>query len=241
MVGDGEAETGPLAASWHSNKFLDPRRRRRGAADPAPQRLQDRQPDGARPDPATTSSTPCCAATATSRSSSRATTPPTCTSAWPRPSTRPSTRSRRSRRAARDGGGRGDRPAWPMIVLRTPKGWTGPKEVDGQPVEGTWRSHQVPLAGARRATRPPARCSRSGCAPTARRSCSTTTGARADDLLALAPAGPRRMSANPHANGGLLLRPLRAARLPRLRRRGRRAGRRDGASRPACWAASCAT
>ena len=70
VVGDGEAETGPLAASWHSNKFLNPRARRRGAADPAPQRLQDRQPDRARAHPARRSCERCCAATATSRSSS---------------------------------------------------------------------------------------------------------------------------------------------------------------------------
>ena len=55
VIGDGEAETGPLAASWHSDKFLNPATRRRGAADPAPERVQDRQPDGAGPDPATTS------------------------------------------------------------------------------------------------------------------------------------------------------------------------------------------
>ena len=63
-----------------------------------------------------------------------------------------------------------------MIVLRTPKGWTGPKRVDGKQVEGTWRSHQVPLAGRAREPRASARCSRSGCAATGRRSSSTSTG-----------------------------------------------------------------
>ena len=57
-----------------------------------------------------------------------------------------------------------ERPRWPMIVLRTPKGWTGPKEVDGKPVEGTWRSHQVPLGELARPTPSTSRCSRSGCA-----------------------------------------------------------------------------
>ena len=74
VVGDGEAETGPLATSWHSNKFLNPVARRRGAADPAPQRLQDRQPDDPGAHHATRSSKRCCAATATRRISSKATT-----------------------------------------------------------------------------------------------------------------------------------------------------------------------
>ena len=67
VVGDGEAETGPLATSWHSNKFLNPGPRRRGAADPAPQRLQDRRPDGAGAHPARGAGGSCSAATATSR------------------------------------------------------------------------------------------------------------------------------------------------------------------------------
>ena len=76
-------------------------------------------------------------------------------------------------RAAREDGETA-RPRWPMLILRTPKGWTGPKEVDGLPVEGTWRSHQVPLADVRQ--KPDrSRCSRSGCAATGPRSCSTTT------------------------------------------------------------------
>jgi xylulose-5-phosphate/fructose-6-phosphate phosphoketolase len=109
-------------------------------------------------------------------------------------------------RASRSRGATG-RPAWPMIVLRTPKGWTGPKVVDGLPAEGTFRSHQVPLARVRenpehlaqleawmRSYRPHELFDDSG-------------GVMAD-LAALAPDGERRMSANPHANGGLLLRDL---------------------------------
>ena len=77
VVGDGEAETGPLATSWHSNKFLNPRDRRRGPADPAPQRLQDRQPDGARPDPGGRARRPDGGLRPPTRTSSRATIPPT--------------------------------------------------------------------------------------------------------------------------------------------------------------------
>jgi xylulose-5-phosphate/fructose-6-phosphate phosphoketolase len=97
-----------------------------------------------------------------------------------------------------------ERPRWPAIVLRTPKGWTGPKVVDGQPAEGTFRSHQVPLANVRsdpghlaeldqwlRSYRP--------------EELFDAEGTLASDLAALAPSGDRRMSANPHANGGRLL------------------------------------
>jgi xylulose-5-phosphate/fructose-6-phosphate phosphoketolase len=100
-----------------------------------------------------------------------------------------------------------EEPVWPMIVLRTPKGWTGPKMVDGEPVEGTFRAHQVPIAEVRtnpehlgqleawmRAYRPEELFDERG-APVA-------------ELRELAPVGNRRMSANPHANGGLLLRDL---------------------------------
>jgi xylulose-5-phosphate/fructose-6-phosphate phosphoketolase len=100
------------------------------------------------------------------------------------------------------------RPAWPMIILRTPKGWTCPAEIDGVPVEGTWRAHQVPLASARdtdahlrvldgwmRSYRP--------------EELFDDAGAPRPDVVALAPAGDRRMSANPVANGGLLRRDLR--------------------------------
>jgi len=100
------------------------------------------------------------------------------------------------------------RPAWPMIILRTPKGWTCPAEIDGLPVENTWRSHQVPLASARdtdahlhiledwmRSYRP--------------EELFDDSGAPRPEVVALAPTGERRMSANPVANGGLLRRDLR--------------------------------
>src|SRR6266702_3231314 len=100
------------------------------------------------------------------------------------------------------------RPAWPVIVLRTPKGWTGPKVVDGLPVEGTWRAHQVPLAAARQNPEHLAQLEewmRSYHAE----ELFDANGALIGELAALAPVGDRRMGANPHANGGLLLRDLR--------------------------------
>ena len=240
VIGDGEAETGPLAASWHSNKFLNPARD--GAVLPilhlngykiANPTVLARIPHdeltallsgyGYEPyfvegdDPRIMHQQ--MAATLDDVHSTR--------------STRSSGRARAEARSAR--------PRWPMIVLRTPKGWTGPKDVDGLPVEGTWRSHQVPLAeiADRRthlrlledlAAELPAR----GTLRRQRRDC-------VPDLPALPPRGDRRMSANPHANGGSLLRDLETARLPRLRRRGRRARRSRRRGRPGCSAACCAT
>ena len=108
--------------------------------------------------------------------------------------------------AARKDGVR-ERPRWPMIVLRSPKGWTGPKFVDGLKTEGSWRSHQVPIADMTkpghialleqwmRSYRP--------------EELFDAAGRVRPDIAALAPAGDRRMGANPHANGGALKRPLR--------------------------------
>jgi xylulose-5-phosphate/fructose-6-phosphate phosphoketolase len=109
-------------------------------------------------------------------------------------------------KAARSGKSKG-RPSWPMIVLRTPKGWTGPKELDGKPLEGNWRSHQVPFGEVRtnekhrqlletwmRSYRP--------------EELFDDKGVLLPELAALAPEGQRRMGANPHANGGILLREL---------------------------------
>ena len=100
------------------------------------------------------------------------------------------------------------RPAWPAIVLKTPKGWTGPKMVDGLPVEGTWRAHQVPIAEARNNPEHLKQLEewmRSYHAA----ELFDAEGTLVPELTALAPLGERRMSANPHANGGLLLRELR--------------------------------
>src|SRR5439155_8289765 len=94
----------------------------------------------------------------------------------------------------------GSRPRWPMIVLRTPKGWTGPKEVDGQPVEGTWRSHQVPLAETR--TNEAHRAQLERWMRSYRPEELFDEGGRpVAQLRALAPAGNKRMGSIPHANG----------------------------------------
>jgi xylulose-5-phosphate/fructose-6-phosphate phosphoketolase len=100
------------------------------------------------------------------------------------------------------------RPRWPMIVLRTPKGWTGPKVVDGKKVEGSWRSHQVPLAEVRtnEAHRRQLEEWMKSYQPDA---LFDESGRLRPQLAAFAPSGTRRMGANPHANGGLLLRELR--------------------------------
>ena len=212
IVGDGEAETGPLATGWHSNKFLDPKGD--GAVLPIlhlngykianPTVLaripQDELRDlmigyGYKPyfvtgdDPALVHQQ--LAATLDTVLDE----------------IREIQSAARSGKADTDARGVGRRPAWPMIVLRTPKGWTGPKVVDGKQVEGTWRSHQVPLTEVRtnaghrtmleawmRSYKP--------------EELFDEQGSLRPDLAALAPTGQRRMGANPHANGGRLLREL---------------------------------
>ncbi|HWJ24723.1 MAG TPA: phosphoketolase family protein, partial [Gemmatimonadaceae bacterium] len=113
---------------------------------------------------------------------------------------------RRIQHAARAGGDT-TRPRWPMIVLRSPKGWTGPKVVDGKPTEGSWRSHQVPLANLAES---PAhlRLLEEWMRSYRPEELFDESGALRQELAALAPTGDRRMGANPHANGGLLLRDL---------------------------------
>jgi xylulose-5-phosphate/fructose-6-phosphate phosphoketolase len=206
VVGDGEAETGPLATSWHSNKFLNPVRD--GVVLPIlhlngykisnptvlaripheeleelfrgygyePYFVEGDQPEIVHRSMADTLD-------------------------------RVIVKIRDIQTEARTNGFK-ERPAWPMIVLRTPKGWTGPKEVDGLPVEGTWRSHQVPLAELAtnlehlkmlevwmKGYKPEELFDRSG--------------KLIPELAELAPKGEQRMGANPHANGGILLRDLR--------------------------------
>ena len=207
VIGDGEAETGPLAASWHSNKFVNPARD--GAVLPIlhlngfkianptvlaripheeltellrgyghePHFVEGDDPMRVHQRLAEVMDT---ALADIRRIQKKARSP-----------------------AAND---TPQRPRWPMIVLRTPKGWTGPKTVDGQPVEGTWRAHQVPIAhvGDRdhlqllddwlRSYRP--------------EELFDVDGTLRDEFASLAPSGQRRMGANPHANGGLLLQPL---------------------------------
>src|SRR3954469_6811793 len=206
VVGDGEAETGPLAASWHSNKFLNPARD--GAVLPILHlngykianptvlaRIGDEELAelmrgyGYRPylvsgdDPARVHQALAGALDAALRSIAEI--------------------QRRARADEPDA----RRPAWPMIVLRTPKGWTGPKEVDGVPVEGTFRAHQVPLAETR-ANAEHRALLEDWLGSYRPDELFTAEGALRPELQALAPTGARRMSANPHANGGLLLRDL---------------------------------
>ena len=205
VVGDGESETGPLATSWHSNKFLNPARD--GAVIPilhlngykianptVPGRLSDdkliqlftgygHKPyfvEGDEPE---------------AMHQSMAATLDTVIE-----------EIHAIQNEARSKGSSA-LPVWPMIILRSPKGWTGPKFVDGKPVEGTWRAHQVPVADLQskpehlkiledwmRSYRP--------------EELFDEGGKLIQELAELAPKGPRRMGANPHANGGLLLKDL---------------------------------
>ncbi|WP_441720352.1 MULTISPECIES: phosphoketolase family protein [unclassified Inquilinus] len=207
VVGDGEAETGALAASWHSNKFLNPARD--GAVLPilhlngykiANPTLLGRMPES----------------DLRSLFVGYGYEPLFVEGSDPGPMHRlmadtldiAANRIRAIQAAARQAQGTTDLPRWPMIVLRSPKGWTGPKEVDGQKVEGFWRAHQVPLSKVRenpehlrlleewmRSYRPETLFDESG--------------RLRPDLAELAPSGTRRMGANPNANGGLLRRELR--------------------------------
>jgi len=206
VVGDGEAETGPLATSWHSTKFINAQRD--GAVLPIlhlngykianPTVLARIEPEeldqllrgyGHSPyvvegsDPG-------------QMHQDFAATVDRCLD-----------EIAEIQRQARSEGVT-ERPRWPMIVLRSPKGWTGPKEVDGLKVEGSWRSHQVPFSNARgddshravleqwmRSYRP--------------QELFDASGAPVPDIRDLHPVGERRMSANPHSNGGVVLRDLR--------------------------------
>ena len=203
VVGDGEAETGPLAASWHANKFVNPVRdgtvlpilhlngfkianptilariSRHDLTDLL--RGYGHEPhfvEGDDPD----------------------------TMHRTMADTLDKVLDEICEIKSTHGADMAALPRWPMIVLRTPKGWTGPKVIDGKPVEGNWRSHQVPIADVMkrghladletwlRSYRPA--------------ELFDADGQLRDELADLAPTGHRRMGANPHANGGLLLKPL---------------------------------
>jgi xylulose-5-phosphate/fructose-6-phosphate phosphoketolase len=206
VVGDGESETGPLATSWHSNKFLNPARD--GAVIPIlhlngykianptvlarlsddelvhlftgygykPYFVEGHEPDAMHQRMATTLDSIVA-------------------------------EIRDIQNAARGQDSAATLPMWPMIIMRSPKGWTGPKFVDGKPVEGTWRAHQVPvddfekkpehlkiLEDWMKSYRP--------------QELFDQNGKLIPELAELAPQGDRRMGANPHANGGLLLKDL---------------------------------
>ena len=205
VVGDGETETGPLATSWHSNKFLNPVHD--GAVLPilhlngykianptvlaripkeelddlfrgygyTPYIVEGEDPKDVHQQMAGTLETVIA----------------------------------EIKRIQTDARSRGfdKRPSWPMIILRTPKGWTGPKVVDNKPVEGTWRSHQVPMADMDKPEH--IKILESWMKGYKPEELFDKTGRLMPELAALAPAGTRRMGANPHANGGYLLRDLR--------------------------------
>ena len=205
VVGDGEAETGPLATAWHSDKFINPVRD--GAVLPilnlngykianptvlarishqeleslfvgygyTPYFVEGSDPDEMHQRMAATLDTIVAEIRAIQK------------------------RARES--------GEAERPRWPMIVLRTPKGWTGPKEVGGHKVEGSWRAHQVPFSDVRG---DPAKLQllESWLRSYEPEALFDQDGRLRAELRALAPEGRRRMSANPHANGGVLRKEL---------------------------------
>jgi xylulose-5-phosphate/fructose-6-phosphate phosphoketolase len=207
VVGDGEAETGPLAAAWHSNKFLNPVTD--GAvlpilhlngykiANPAVlARISHEEleqlfrgygytPYFVEGDDTAQMHQDMAAAVDTVVAEIRA-----------------------IQRRAREGGPDPERPRWPMIILRSPKGWTGPRSVDGKQTEGSWRSHQVPLSDM--ASKPEhVRLLQEWMESYRPEELFDAAGAPIADIAALGPVGERRMGANPHANGGLRLRELR--------------------------------
>jgi len=205
VIGDGEAETGPLATSWHSNKFLNPARD--GAVIPilhlngykiagptvlariSRQELtellvgygyQPHYVEGGEPEPMH--------------------------QAMADTFDRVIEQIRGIQDRARKSGFQ-ERPRWPMIVLVSPKGWTGPKEVDGLKIEGTYRSHQVPITDlAKRSHLAVLEHWMKSYRP---EELFDEDGRPVNEITGLAPSGNRRMGANPHANGGLLLRDLR--------------------------------
>jgi xylulose-5-phosphate/fructose-6-phosphate phosphoketolase len=205
VVGDGEAETGPLAASWHSNKFLDPARD--GAVLPilhlngykiAQPTVLARIPHdeldalmrgyGYRPYHVTGDD------------------PEQVHQAFAAVFDDVVAEIERIQEKARLHG-ETSRPVWPMIILRTPKGWTGPSTVDGAQVEGTWRSHQVPVNEVH--TNPAHLAQLEAWLRSYRpEELFDDDGTPVAEIASLAPVGRRRMSANPHANGGELLRDL---------------------------------
>jgi xylulose-5-phosphate/fructose-6-phosphate phosphoketolase len=207
VVGDGEAETGPLATGWHINKFLNPARD--GAVLPILHlngykianptvlgRMTDEEltkffeghgwkpyfVEGHEPEPMHQKMAATLDTIIEDVGSFQ-------------------------KKARQQGAANVSRPSWPMIVLRTPKGWTGPKVVDGKPIEGTWRAHQVPVADLQ--SKPEHLKILEGWMKSYRaEELFDKRGRLIPELEELAPKGQKRMGANPHANGGLLLRDL---------------------------------
>ena len=128
-----------------------------------------------------------------------------------------------------------------MIILRTPKGWTGPKTVDGHKVEGFWRAHQIPILDPADQPASTWRRWKPGCAAIKPEELFDESGRLIEELREMAPVGTRRITANPHANGGLLRRPLEYARFSRLCSQGRASRDKSKSRRPMWWRISCAT
>ncbi len=204
VVGDGEAETGPLATGWHGNKFLNPARD--GAVLPIlhlngykianptilariPRRELEALFRGYGYDPHFVEGTDPMVV-----HQQMASVLETCVQ-----------RIRSIQSAARLNGVI-ERPVWPMIVMQTPKGWTCPHEIDGKVVEGSWRSHQVPMADGQSPEH--LKVLESWLRSYKPEELFDADGRLKPELAALAPTGTKRMSANPHANGGLLLQDL---------------------------------
>ncbi|UGY94729.1 phosphoketolase family protein [Streptomyces gobiensis] len=204
VIGDGEAETGPLAASWHANKFLDPLHD--GAVLPVlhlngykiagptvlsrlPESELDALLRGYGHDPLYVTAEP-------------GTEPAQVHRALAAALDQALDRIAEVQHTAR-GNGDGPRPHWPMIVLRTPKGWTGPDTVDGVAVENTWRAHQIPLSGVRE--NPERLRQLAGWLHSYRpRELFDAQGRPLPDVLACVPRGDLRLGASAHANGGRL-------------------------------------
>ena len=207
VVGDGEAETGPLATSWHSNKFLNPARD--GAVLPILHlngyKIANPTVLGRMTDEELTRLFTRIRLQAVFRRRPRAGghAPAAWRPRWIGGHSRNSGNPERARSAGRQRSS----PSWPMIILRTPKGWTGPKVVDGKPVEGTWRAHQVPLAEMARQPEH-LRILEEWMKSYRPEELFDANGRLIPELAELAPKGDRRMGANPHANGGLLLKDL---------------------------------
>jgi xylulose-5-phosphate/fructose-6-phosphate phosphoketolase len=211
VVGDGEAETGPLATSWHSNKFLNPITD--GAVLPV-LHLNGYKIAG----PTVLARIPHDELDALMRGYGwtphfvEGDDPETMHARMASVLDAAIADIQRIQKEARSGAVRA-RPCWPMIVLRSPKGWTGPKTVDGRPVEGTFRAHQVPIPGVKN---PKHLAALEEWMKSYRPHELFDEGGRlVPEIAALAPKGELRMSANPHANGGVLRRELR---LPDFRR-----------------------
>jgi xylulose-5-phosphate/fructose-6-phosphate phosphoketolase len=204
VIGDGEAETGPLATSWHSNKFLNPVRD--GAVLPI-LHLNGYKIAG----PTVLARIPRTELEALLRGYGHTPyfvegdEPLAMHQQMAETLDRVAGDIARIQAEARVHGFSG-RPAWPMIVLKSPKGWTGPKEVDGLPSAGTWRAHQVPIAAMDREEH--VRLLESWLKSYRPEELFDDAGALRSELAELAPEGSRRMGANPHANGGALLREL---------------------------------